>query len=258
MQLAQSFEVDAPLETVWKALIDVEHVAPCLPGAAVTGRNEDGSYTGTFAVKIGPASASYNGHLEFTSIDEATHTATMHAHGSDKRGQGGADAMITSKLTTTPGGSTLVEVDTDYRITGRLARFGRSGMIEDVSEKLLRQFADSLRASLVAPAPADGGGGGADGHAAGDGAAPGGAAGAAPDGSADRAPGGAAGAAAGGPGGTAAGPPPHTPPAPADVSGMVLSAVLSRTARYRAPIAGAIAVVALVLLARRRRGRSDR
>ena len=94
MKLEQSFEVAAPLEQVWQTLIDVEHVAPCLPGAAVTGRNDDGSYNGTFTVKIGPTTASYTGKLEMENIDEASHTATMQAQGTDKRGQGGAKATI--------------------------------------------------------------------------------------------------------------------------------------------------------------------
>ncbi len=98
MKLEQSFEVAAPLEQVWQTLIDVEHVAPCLPGAAVTGRNEDGSYNGTFTVKIGPTTASYTGKLEMENIDEASHTATMQAQGTDKRGQGGAKATILSRL----------------------------------------------------------------------------------------------------------------------------------------------------------------
>ena len=98
MKLEQSFEVDAPLERVWQTLVDVEHVAPCLPGAAVTGRNEDGSYNGTFTVKIGPTTASYTGKLEMESIDETSHTATKQAQGTDKRGQGGAKATIFSRL----------------------------------------------------------------------------------------------------------------------------------------------------------------
>ncbi len=151
MKLEQSFEVDAPLDTVWKALVDVEHVAPCLPGAAVTGRNDDGSYNGSFTIKIGPTTASYTGRLEMTEIDEAAHSATMHAQGSDKRGQGGAKATIFSTLTPA-GDGTRVEVVTDYHITGRLARFGRGGMIEDISERLLREFAQRLQASLVHPA----------------------------------------------------------------------------------------------------------
>ena len=149
MKLEQSFEVDAPLERVWKTLIDVEHVAPCLPGAAVTGRNDDGSYNGTFTVKIGPTTASYSGKLEMESIDEASHTATMQAQGTDKRGQGGAKATIYSRLAPADGRGTRVEVVTDYHITGRLARFGRGGMIEDISERLLREFAKRLQSSLA-------------------------------------------------------------------------------------------------------------
>jgi carbon monoxide dehydrogenase subunit G len=149
MKLEQEFEVAAPLEQVWQALIDVEQVAPNLPGAAVTGRNEDGTYNGTFAVKIGPTSASYEGKLEMVALDEATHTATMRAEGTDRRGQGGAKATITSTVTEADDGATRVSVLTDYRITGRLARFGRGGMIEDISEKLLKQFAESLRQSLA-------------------------------------------------------------------------------------------------------------
>jgi len=147
MKLEQSFEVDAPLERVWEALVDVERVAPCLPGAAVTGRNDDGSYSGTFTIKIGPTTASYAGKLEMQDIDPTTHSATMHAQGSDKRGQGGATATISSRLTAS-NGATRVEVVTDYHITGRLARFGRGGMIEDISERLLREFAGRLQSSL--------------------------------------------------------------------------------------------------------------
>ncbi len=160
MRLEQSFEVAAPLEQVWHTLIDVEHVAPCLPGAAVTGRNDDGSYNGTFTVKIGPTTASYTGRLEMENIDEASHTATMQAQGTDKRGQGGAKATILSRLAPADGQGTRVEVVTDYHITGRLARFGRGGMIEDISARLLREFAKRLQTSLdsqpaVAPAAVD-------------------------------------------------------------------------------------------------------
>ncbi len=149
MKLEQSFEVAAPLERVWEALIDVERVAPCLPGAAVTGRNDDGSYGGTFKVKIGPTAAAYTGKLAMENVDESAHTATMEAQGTDKRGQGGAKATIVSTLADAGDGSTRVEVVTDYHITGRLARFGRGGMIEDISNRLLGDFAKCLQTSLA-------------------------------------------------------------------------------------------------------------
>lgn len=149
MKLEQSFEVQAPLQRVWEALIDVERVAPCLPGASVTGRNPDGSYNGEFKVKIGPTSAAYSGKLQMEDVDEAVHSATMQAAGTDKRGQGGAKATIVSSVSEAAGGATTVNVNTDYHITGRLARFGRGGMIEEISNRLLGEFAGSLQAMLA-------------------------------------------------------------------------------------------------------------
>jgi carbon monoxide dehydrogenase subunit G len=149
MKLEQSFEVQAPLERVWKTLLDVQRVAPCLPGAAITGEHEDGGYDGTFKVKIGPTTASYSGTLKLEHVDEGAHTATIQASGSDRRGQGGARATIVSTVTPAGEAGTRVEVVTDYHITGRLARFGRGGMIEDISERLLREFAQRLQLSLA-------------------------------------------------------------------------------------------------------------
>jgi uncharacterized protein len=151
MKLEQSFEVAAPLDRVWAALIDVERVAPCLPGAEVTGRNEDGTYNGSFRVKIGPTAAAYIGTLELTEVDEGGHTATMHANGTDRRGQGGAKATVVSSVREGEAGTTVVEVVTDYSITGRLARFGRGGTIEEIGNRLLTEFAASLQAMLAGP-----------------------------------------------------------------------------------------------------------
>ena len=142
MKLEQSFEVDAPVEQVWTALIDLEKVAPCLPGAAITGHDEDGTYHGEFQVKLGPTTASYRGTIRIESADAETHTATLAARGSDKRGQGGASATIVNTLHATDAGGTRVDAATDFTITGRLASFGRGGMIKDISNRLLRDFAD--------------------------------------------------------------------------------------------------------------------
>jgi uncharacterized protein len=154
MKLEQSFTVTAPVEQVWAALVDVERVAPCLPGAEITGQSPDGGYEGTFSVKLGPATAAYRGSLKMESLDEAARVATMSAKGTDKRGQGGATASIVSTMRQ-EGDDTHVEVVTDFTITGRLARFGRGGMIEDISKRLMRDFAHCLQSTLAAePAPA--------------------------------------------------------------------------------------------------------
>jgi uncharacterized protein len=148
VKLDQSFEVNAPLQAVWEALVDVERVAPCLPGAEITEGGDDGQYRGTFTVKLGPTTAAYRGTLQMESVDQASHTAVMRANGTDKRGQGGAKAQVTSVVSEAEGGATRVDVSTDFTITGRLARFGRGGMIQDVSNRLLREFAECLQRNL--------------------------------------------------------------------------------------------------------------
>ena len=98
MKLENEFTVPASVEEAWAVLLDVPRVAPCLPGAAVTGRNEDGSYNGTFTVKIGPTTASYTGRLEMENIDEASHTATMQIRSREAGGQGHANATVVFAL----------------------------------------------------------------------------------------------------------------------------------------------------------------
>jgi uncharacterized protein len=166
MKLEESFEIDVPPDEVWEALIDVRRVAPCLPGAEITEAGGDGTYTGSFQVKLGPTTASYTGTLRLESVDEAARVATMNASGRDKRGQGGAKATMVSTVTESGGGGARVHVDTDFTITGRLARFGRGGMIHDISKRLLGDFAACLQEELkgsgapsygaVAPPPSAG------------------------------------------------------------------------------------------------------
>ena len=157
MKLEQHFEVGAPLDRVWAALIDVERVAPCLPGAEITEQGDEGVYRGNFTVKLGPTTASYRGELSLADVDEAAHRVTMKASGQDKRGQGSAKATILSTLRE-EGGTTQVDVETDFTITGRLARFGRGGMIKDVSNKLLGDFSSCL-AERIESEPAEPGDG---------------------------------------------------------------------------------------------------
>ena len=152
MKLEHSFEVRAPLERVWEALVDVEQVAPCLPGAEITEAGDDGSYRGNFTVKLGPTTASYRGELAMEEVDEQAHRAVMRASGSDKRGQGSAKATIVNVMRQ-EGELTKVEVETDFTITGRLARFGRGGMIQDVSNRLLRDFSECLQHTIESAEP---------------------------------------------------------------------------------------------------------
>jgi uncharacterized protein len=154
VKLEQTFEVRAPVDRVWETLIDVERVAPCLPGAEVTEAGDDGTYRGTFSVRLGPTTAAYRGELHMQEVDERSRRVVMSASGQDKRGQGSAKASIVSTMQA-EGDITRVDVETDLTITGRLARFGRGGMIQDISNRLLKEFAECLQQRIEAPPAAE-------------------------------------------------------------------------------------------------------
>ena len=147
MRLEQAFEVAAPVEKVWATLIDVEAVAPCLPGTESPGADDNGAYRGTFSVKLGATSAAYAGNLRLETVDPHSRTVVMRANGSDKRGQGTAKATIQSRVEDADD-VTRVALVTDFTITGRLARFGRGGLMQDVANRLLRDFAACLEARI--------------------------------------------------------------------------------------------------------------
>jgi carbon monoxide dehydrogenase subunit G len=143
MNLENEFTVPAGIDEAWAVLLDVERVAPCLPGAAVEPAGEDGEFNGTMTVKIGPITARYKGSVRIQEADEANRRAVMRAQAKDARGQGTASATITSTMEPAPEGGTKVKVVTDMRVTGPAAQFGR-GVMQDVSAKMMRQFAECL------------------------------------------------------------------------------------------------------------------
>jgi len=155
MKLENEFTVPAPLEQAWAVLLDVERVAPCLPGASVEPAGEEGEYAGTMTIKIGPITSRYKGTVKIERADEEARVAVMRAQAKDARGQGTASATITSSMEPVADG-TRVRVETDMRVTGPAAQFGR-GVMQDVSAKLMRQFADCLaREMSAAPAGVNG------------------------------------------------------------------------------------------------------
>jgi carbon monoxide dehydrogenase subunit G len=148
MKLENEFTVPAPLEQAWAVLLDVERVAPCLPGASVEPGGEEGEYAGTMTIKIGPITSRYKGTVKIERADEEARIAVMRAQAKDARGQGTASATITSSMVEVADG-TRVTVETDMRVTGPAAQFGR-GVMQDVSAKLMRQFADCLAREMSA------------------------------------------------------------------------------------------------------------
>jgi carbon monoxide dehydrogenase subunit G len=145
VQLENSFTVPVPIDEAWRVLLDIERIAPCMPGAALDSVDGD-DFTGRVKVKLGPINLTYQGKASFIEKDEAAHKAVIDARGKDQRGNGTAAAVVTAKLAA-EGAITRVDVLTDLNITGRPAQFGR-GVMTDVGNKLLGQFADKLAAQL--------------------------------------------------------------------------------------------------------------
>ena len=145
MDLEHVFTVPMPVADAWTAFNDLELIAPCFPGAVITSVDGD-DFTGTAKIKLGPIALLYTGKGTWLERDEGARRVVIEANGKDKRGNGTAGATITAHLRE-DGPGTRVVVNTDLKITGRPAQFGR-GVIQDVGTKILDQFADCLSTRL--------------------------------------------------------------------------------------------------------------
>jgi uncharacterized protein len=142
-----------PIDDAWRLLLDIERIAPCLPGAQLQ-EVEGDEYRGMVRVKVGPITAQYKGAAHLEQVDDTAHTAVLRAIGRDTRGQGNASAAIKLSMRV-DGDATVVSIDTDLAITGKVAQFGR-GVLADVSAKLLTQFVENLERDVLAgDAPRD-------------------------------------------------------------------------------------------------------
>ena len=137
MELKHHFSVPSSLADTWHSFNQLEEIAPCFPGATLTGVDGD-TFTGTVKIKLGPIAMLYTGTGRFLSRDAANHTVVIEVQGKDKRGNGTAGATVTAVLAA-DGEGTTVGVSTDMTVTGKPAQFGR-GVIQDISDKLLEQF----------------------------------------------------------------------------------------------------------------------
>ena len=147
MDLTNNFEVARPIDDAWAVLTDLERIAPCLPGAQLT-EVEGEDYRGFVKVKVGPITAQFKGAANFVERNDKDYRAVLSGKGRDTRGAGNASALITAKLEPVSDSITRVNVDTDMKITGKFAQFGR-GVMADVSATLMDQFAENLADMLA-------------------------------------------------------------------------------------------------------------
>jgi carbon monoxide dehydrogenase subunit G len=146
MKFENTFEVEAPIDEVYATLLDVERVAPCVPGAEVIEKSGDDAYTIAIKVRVGPISMTYRGNVEIVERDDANHRAVMHARARETRGQGTADARVDLSLVE-DGSKTKGTMVADVQLAGRAAAMGR-GVIQDVSAKIVSTFSSNLEAML--------------------------------------------------------------------------------------------------------------
>ncbi|MCA1825625.1 MAG: SRPBCC family protein [Myxococcales bacterium] len=151
-EVTKTLTVKAPATAVWDFLTDPARVAKCLPGAAITGKLDEKTWSGTMTVKVGPVQSSYKGKVVFEKLDAKARSAEIVATGTDTKGKGGADLRLTSSVVEKPDGASEVTTVSRVNVTGILAQMGR-GMIEDVGDRMFQIFSENLRSELEATMP---------------------------------------------------------------------------------------------------------
>lgn len=146
IEIRETFQVAAPIDEVWKFVMDPKKVAACMPGASLDEVVDERTFLGSIKVKVGAVMASYKGRVEMTRVDVASYTVQLVAEGRETGG-GTAKGTMTSRLTPLGGGGTEVAAEASVDLTGRIMQVGR-GMIQGVSQQLFQQFVTRARVSL--------------------------------------------------------------------------------------------------------------
>ncbi len=148
MKITHEFEVARPVDTVWDFFQDVPSVAQCLPGAELTEVREDGVYAGRISVKLGPMTATFEGEAA-VAADPAARAGTIDGKGVDRRGGSRGKVLVGYRLEERDG-STAVAIDADVTLSGSAAQFGRTGLINEMSLRLINEFVECVEGKLAA------------------------------------------------------------------------------------------------------------
>jgi|SRR6266851_3285507 len=154
MEFDNSFEVPLPPAEAWKVLLDIERIAPCMPGAELTEVTGANTYKGKINVRLGPVALTFAGIVKLEEIDDAQRTARVSAQGTDAKGRGGANAASVFRLQPAGSGSKVL-VHTNLTLSGAVAQYGRGvGIIQATAAQLMNQFAARLKQQLAQPGAA--------------------------------------------------------------------------------------------------------
>ena len=150
MDFDNSFEVPLPPDQAWATLMDIERIAPCMPGAELTEIVDDTTFKGKVSVRLGPVALTFQGTASFEDVDNNANKASVKAQGADAKGRGGANANVAFHLEPSEKGST-VKIQTDLQLSGSVAQYGRgAGMIQDLASQIIGQFAKNLAEQIEA------------------------------------------------------------------------------------------------------------
>jgi uncharacterized protein len=145
--IENAFTVATPIDELWAFLLDVQRIAPCLPGAELTETVDERTWKGKVNVKLGPVAMAFAGTVEMSDRDDTAHRAVLRAKGMEQRGKGAANATVTSWLEPADDGRTTVKMTADITLSGPAAQMSR-GLLPEISKKLTQQFADCLEATI--------------------------------------------------------------------------------------------------------------
>ena len=149
MEFDNEFEVPAPLDQTWEMLMDIQRIAPCVPGAELTEIVDEKTYKGKISVKLGPVSLTFNGQTTFEELDAENYSAKLKAQGTDSKGRGGAHANVAFRMESNDNGTKVI-IDTSLQLSGAVAQYGRGvGMVKDLSQQIIGQFAENLKNNVI-------------------------------------------------------------------------------------------------------------
>jgi len=151
VEFDNAFEVPVPVDEAWTILMDIERIAPCVPGAELTEVVDENTYKGKISVKLGPVALTFNGQTQFEEKDGASHRAKLKAQGTDAKGRGGAHANVSFHMEPSDSGTKVI-IHTDLQLSGAVAQYGRGvGMVKDLAQQIIAQFAANLEKNVIAP-----------------------------------------------------------------------------------------------------------
>ena len=151
MEFENQFDVPVDADEAWKILLDIQSIAPCVPGAKLTEIVDEKTYKGTISVKLGPVALTFNGRTSFENIDDSEKSAKLIAQGNDTKGRGGANAKVKFRIENVDSGA-RVFISTNLQLSGSVAQYGRGvGMIKDLAQQIIDQFSENLRNNVITP-----------------------------------------------------------------------------------------------------------